>query len=115
MDTEPITVLIAEDSIELGLAVELTLKQAGFSTQRVSTGKEVLDFCATHSPDTTLLLLDYQLGDLTAKEVIQRLKKQNRCYYFVVMTGYGNESIAVDMMKLGAEEYLVKEIGRAHV
>jgi signal transduction histidine kinase/ActR/RegA family two-component response regulator len=109
MDTEPITVLIAEDSIELGLAVELTLKQAGFSTQRVSTGKEVLDFCATHSPDTTLLLLDYQLGDLTAKEVIQRLKKQNRCYYFIVMTGHGNESIAVDMMKLGAEEYLVKD------
>lgn len=115
MDAEPITVLIAEDSIELGLALELTLNHAGFSTHRVSNGKGVLNYCATHSPDTTLLLLDYQLGDITAKEVIRRLKKQNLCFYFVIMTGYGDESIAVDMMKMGAEEYLVKDANTVDV
>lgn len=108
MDVKPTTVLIAEDNVELGIALERILHRAGFVTERVLNGKQVLDFCATHSPDTTLLLLDYRLGDLTAKEVVQRLKKQNLQYFFIIMTGFGNEGIAVEMMKLGAADYLVK-------
>lgn len=102
------SVLIAEDDHALGILVERTLQQAGFMSHRVYNGKETLEFCTTHSPENTILLLDYQLGDYTAKEIVRRLKEKNRIFPFIVMTGYGNENVAVEMMKLGAEDYLTK-------
>lgn len=109
MDTEKAyKVLIAEDNQALGILVERTLQEAGFISHRVFNGRETLDFCATHSPDKTILLLDYQLGDYTAKEIVQHMKEKNQHFPFIVMTGYGSENVAVEMMKLGAEDYLIK-------
>ena len=105
---ETFTVLIAEDDHALGSLVEHTLNRAGFVTHRVPDGRQALDFCRTRSPNNTLLLLDYQLGDLTAKDIILTLKKQSLDFPFIVMTGYGSEEVAVEMMKLGSEDYLVK-------
>ncbi|MCP5104451.1 MAG: response regulator, partial [bacterium] len=62
------------------------------------------------NPDV-LLLLDFKLLDMTGGEVIDRLKEKGVEVPFLIMTGNGDERIAVEMMKLGARDYLVKDKG----
>lgn len=102
------TILIAEDNAGLGVLIQRKLTNAGFSAENTHSGSEVLEKCSMLSDEKALLLLDYQLGDMTAQDVIIELKKQSRQFTFVVMTGFGDQQVAVDMMKLGADDYLIK-------
>ncbi|MFO7931700.1 MAG: response regulator [Desulfosalsimonas sp.] len=56
-----------------------------------------------------VLLLDQNLPDLQGSDLIACLEKQDLKIPFVVMTGHGDESLAVEMMKLGADDYLLKD------
>ena len=49
------------------------------------------------------------LPDMTGRDVLNHLKKLSIEVPFVVMTGKGNENLAVEMMKLGAADYLIKD------
>ena len=60
-------------------------------------------------PRDSILLLDYMLPDMTGKDVIESLKQRDCDITFVTVTGHGSELIAVEMMKLGARDYLIKD------
>ncbi len=102
------TIVIADDDFELGALIKRKLTRAGFSVEQTLHASETIEKCSSLSDNTTLLLLDYQLGDMTARDVIIELKKQGHHFPFVVMTGFGDEQVAVEMMKLGADDYLIK-------
>jgi hypothetical protein len=53
-------------------------------------------------------LLDLKLQDADARHVIRQLAEANRLPPFVIITGQGDEQVAVEMMKSGARDYLVK-------
>ena len=72
------------------------------------TGQEALDALAAKAP--ALLLLDYSLPDMTASALLTRAREQGSSLPpFVVVTGAGDERIAVEMMKNGARDYLIKD------
>jgi PAS domain S-box-containing protein len=102
------TVLVAEDDRELGILVERKLSRAGFKTLRSFNGQETLRLCSDHQDDRLFVMMDYQLGDMTAQEVVTELRNRGHEKPFIVTTGFGSEQVAVEMMKLGAEDYLVK-------
>jgi CheY-like chemotaxis protein/predicted RNA-binding Zn-ribbon protein involved in translation (DUF1610 family) len=56
-----------------------------------------------------LLLLDYRLPDMTGIELIQELKKKQVKTPIILLTSKGSEKIAVEAMKLGVRDYIVKE------
>ena len=60
-----------------------------------------------NKPD--LLLLDYFMGSVIGKDLIPHLREKNILPPFIIMTGHGDERIAVNMMKLGASDYVVKD------
>lgn len=64
--------------------------------------------CQHSMPD--LILLDFMLPDATGLEFIEELKLSTgrKLLPIVMLTGYGNESVAVQAMKSGAQDYLVK-------
>lgn len=68
-----------------------------------------LEMVEEHRPD--LILLDYHLHDGTGVEFLQELSALGgtRAYPVVMLTGTGSEAIAVQVMKAGAQDYLVKE------
>ncbi|MFQ5613293.1 MAG: PAS domain S-box protein [Anaerolineae bacterium] len=105
----PATVLIADDDEALARLIEKNLGRAGFRTASASSGAEAIARIADRPP--TLLLLDYRLPDMTGQEVIEALLEQDCRLPFIVTTGYGDEQIAVEMMKLGARDYLAKSTG----
>ena len=101
------TVLVVEDDKGLGRLIKKNLERAGFHTILATKGAEALDILS--SEGDILLLLDYKLPDMTGKQVLERLNEAQCLTPFIVMTGHGDERIAVDMMKFGARDYLVKD------
>ncbi len=101
------TVLIAEDDEGLSRLVQKRLQHNGFHVQRAVTGAEAIERIVNNS--STLLLLDYSLPDMTGREFIESLAERQCNIPFIVITGQGDEKIAVEMMKLGARDYLVKD------
>lgn len=106
------TVLIVENNEGLNRLIKKQLEQAGFQTATAYTGKDCLgEITKLINP---VLLLDYLLPDMTARNIIEKLREDNSTEPpFVVMTGHGDEITAVEMMKLGARDYIVKSDGVA--
>src|SRR4030043_2254679 len=101
------TILVVEDDEALLRLIQKNLQRAGFHTEGVSNGTEAITIVAKKPPE--LLLLDYRLPDMTGKQLIEALSKQQCNLPFIVITGHGDEKVAVEMMKLGARDYLLKD------
>lgn len=56
------------------------------------------------------LLLDYMLGALTGLQVLAKIRAANNDVPTILLTGTGNEDVAVEAMKRGAQDYLVKDV-----
>jgi PAS domain S-box-containing protein len=104
---ELLSVLVVEDDIGLNRLIQKTLQRAGFPTDGALNGTDAVAKMAINGD--MLLLLDYSLPDMTARELVETLCAKGCRPPFVVMTGYGDERIAVEMMKLNASDYLVKD------
>jgi len=57
-----------------------------------------------------LLLLDLKLPDIEGPALIGSMTSMDRSVPFIIITGQGDERVAVDMMKRGALDYLVKDV-----
>lgn len=101
------TILIVDDDAGLVRLIEKALRREGFETAKASSGLGALVWVEQHHAD--LMLLDLKLHDVEAPELILRLQQLPLVPPFVVITGQGDERVAVDMMKRGALDYLVKD------
>jgi len=103
-----VSILIIEDDIGLNELMEERLQENEYLIFCFQTGSAALDWLKTNSP--TLMIVDYSLLDMNAQEFITSIKTQtNSIPPFIVATGQGDERIAVEMMKLGAKEYIIKD------
>lgn len=102
-------ILLVEDDAGLVELITENMEELGFSLMSAASGAEAFTCLKKQTPD--LLLLDYSLPDINGKELIETLNtQQTPPPPFIITTGQGDESIAVNMMKLGAKDYLVKDI-----
>ena len=95
-------ILIVDDDAGLARLIERTLQRAGFATATANSGQEALAWLTGNTAD--LLLLDLKLPDIKGTELMNQIEVP-----FVVITGQGDERTAVDMMKRGALDYVVKD------
>jgi PAS domain S-box-containing protein len=79
----------------------------GFEVDAISSGEELFSYLDKNNP--ALLLMDYMLNDLNAKEIVSELQKKEKMPPFIIMTGFGDEKLAVDLMKMGAIDYIKKD------
>lgn len=101
-------ILIVEDDQGLQHLIIRNLVKEGFDCLGFSTGKEILDYLL--SGQEGILLLDHKLPDMSGKEIIEKMVVLGLKRPFIIMTGQGDEKLAVDMMKRGASDYLIKDI-----
>jgi FixJ family two-component response regulator len=101
------TILLVDDDSALLHLVQEHLAEHGYQTHGVTSGAAALDWLETHS--ARLMLLDYVFPDMFGDEILQRLQDRGIQVPFVVVTGHGNEALAVAMMKRGARDYLLKD------
>ena len=107
MAGNPSTILIVDDDRGLLRLLERALKRQGFVTATAGSGQEAIAWFAKDSAD--LMLLDLKLQDIEGKELVNHLASVGHSIPFIIMTGQGDERVAVDMMKRGALDYLVKD------
>ena len=107
--TSAATILVVEDDELLNKSVRRLLDKEGMKSEGFLTGAAGLERVFA-SPDNVLLLLDYSIPDLTAKQFVDMVRERGLEIPFMIITGHGDEMIAVEMMKLGAVEYIVKSI-----
>jgi PAS domain S-box-containing protein len=106
------TILIVEDSPEdreIYRRYLLRDHDYDYTIIEASLGKEGLNLWRQHEPD--VVLLDYQLPDMNGLEFLVSLQTQQPLtpISIVMMTGVGSEAIAVQAIKAGVQDYLVKE------
>src|SRR6266540_6158974 len=104
----PARILIVDDDAGLLRLVEKALEREGFATATASSGKDAISWLARNTAD--LMLLDLKLQDIEGRELVNRLASRGRAVPFIIITGQGDERVAVDMMKRGALDYLVKDV-----
>jgi two-component system, NarL family, sensor histidine kinase UhpB len=100
------TLLVVDDDRGLLRLAAKALEREGFSVATASSGAEAIAWLRANQPD--LLLLDLRLQDCEARQIIGQLSTLNRLPPFLIITGQGDERVAVEMMKSGARDYLVK-------
>ncbi len=104
--TEP-RILLVEDESAIRLALSGLLKRAGFEIEQAATGEEALERLARE--DFDFVLTDLALGEGASGMDVLRLSKERQPETPVVMiTAHGNEKIAVEAMKAGADDYVPK-------
>jgi CheY-like chemotaxis protein len=106
-------ILIVDDEPDMRLAVRNVLKLRGYEIAEAGDGPSALELARKEKPD--LVLLDMRLPGMDGIEVLSGLKKIDASLPVVMITGYGHIRSAVDVMKLGASEYLQKPFENAQL
>ena len=106
--SEPLKVLIIEDSA-LDAKVLVGLIQAGgyqVTSERVETGNQFTTALDNETWD--VILADYNLPDFNGAEGLELLQQSGQDIPFIVISGGIGEDLAVQIMKSGAHDYLMK-------
>ena len=106
-------ILIVEDDEIFLRPLQRTLEVAGYDVMVVPSGEDAIDLLK--SDDVDLMLTDKRLPGIDGVEMVRRVKADHPNLAVVVMTAYGTIGSAVEAMRLGAEDYLVKPFDAAEV
>src|SRR5277367_5493899 len=99
-------ILIVEDEAKMRRLLELNLGEDGFTTFSAGDAETGLKLLRENPID--LVLTDLKLPGMNGQEFLQTVKRQNAAMPVVVMTAFGSVETAVDAMKAGASDYVLK-------
>src|ERR1044072_4269419 len=99
-------ILIAEDDPILAKGLSASLRDCGYSVDRVATGAEVLGAIASFEFD--LLILDLGLPRMSGLEVLQPLRAKSADLPVLILTAQDGVEARVRGLDLGADDYLAK-------
>ncbi|MDH5446333.1 MAG: sigma-54 dependent transcriptional regulator [Gammaproteobacteria bacterium] len=101
-----LSVLIVEDDQELLEALSDTLQLAGYEVLTASHGEQALVLLGQH--EINLVISDIQMPIMDGQTLLKKIKQSNHSVPVMLMTAYGTIQQAVDAMRDGAVDYLVK-------
>jgi FixJ family two-component response regulator len=106
MQSEQLSVLIIDDNPEdIATYKRLLLRSTDYSflILEADSGTRGLNLFTENNVDC--ILLDYRLPDANGLELLEKMASDKPVIF---LTGYGNETVAVEAMKKGATDYLIK-------
>ncbi len=107
------TILIVEDEAKMRRLLELNLGDDGFKTLSAGDAESALKLLASDTVD--LVLTDLKLPGKSGLELLQAAKQENPALPVVVMTAFGSVETAVEAMKAGASDYVLKPFSLAEI
>src|SRR6201984_2307763 len=105
------TILIVEDEARMRRLLELDLSEAGYQTCSSADAEKGLALLRREQID--LVLTDLKLPGVGGLDFLQAAKRLNGALPVVVMTAYGSVETAVEAMKAGASDYVLKPFALA--
>jgi len=99
--------IVEDDPLQRNL-IKKNLEEEGYAVFEAATSREALEIVAQQPID--IAVVDYKLDGETGIDVIQKMLEQNPLITPIVVTAYGNVENAVEALKKGAYDYIVKPI-----
>ncbi|MDC0612538.1 sigma-54 dependent transcriptional regulator [Vibrio sp.] len=99
-------VLMVEDTASVAVLYRSYLTPLDIDINIVGTGKDALESLEFREPD--LILLDLRLPDMTGMDVLKEVKRRNPDVPVIFMTAHGSIDTAVQAMRFGAQDFLIK-------
>src|SRR5690242_4306441 len=100
------SILIVEDEAKMRRLLELNLGEQGFTTHAAADAEAGLKLLSQEKID--LVVTDFRLPGMNGLEFLQAIKRMNASLPVVMMTAYGSVESAVEAMKMGASDYVLK-------
>ncbi len=101
-------ILIVDDDNLVGISLKKVLTKLDYDVAICMDGGKVEESCDLHQPD--IILLDIYLTTHNGLDILKILQKKYYHIPVIMITGYADVKIAVEAMKLGAFDFLLKPI-----
>lgn len=106
MKSNTYKLLIVDDEKDICRALEFLLSREGYSVDTAMSGEDALERLKKTSYD--LVLTDLKMGGMSGMELLERAKAISPSMIVIIMTAYASVENAVEAMKKGASDYIVK-------
>ena len=101
-------ILIIDDDLDLCTLLGRYLSKNGFEIDMAHSGAKGIAKFSEQKFD--MVICDYRLGDMEGTKVLTTLRKDNPAVKVLMITGYSDIKTAVEVIKLGAFDYIVKSL-----
>jgi CheY-like chemotaxis protein len=99
-------VLIVDDEKNIRLALSRSLEILGVETESTQDGEEAL--AKLREKEFGLILLDIRMPGMDGMEVLRQVRESSPDIRIIILTAYGTIELAVEAMKLGADDFIQK-------
>ncbi|MCD6161432.1 MAG: sigma-54-dependent Fis family transcriptional regulator [candidate division Zixibacteria bacterium] len=99
-------ILVVDDELSIRISLGDLLRRDGYRVEAAESGESALEILKAQSFD--LLMVDVKMPGIDGLEMLKRVKENDPDTTVVMMTAYGSVDSAVQAMKLGAIDYVVK-------
>ncbi len=99
-------IMVVDDELIVRESLAAWLEQDGAAVDRAESGEQAIDLMRENLYD--ILFVDIKMPGMGGFEVLERVKKSFPTSVVVIITAYGTVDYAVQAMKLGADDFLVK-------
>jgi two-component system response regulator HydG len=101
-------ILIIDDEVNVALLLSKFLTRNGFDVTTASTGSIGMEYLK--NGDFNLVLCDFRLEDTDGREMLKNIKTQYPKTGVIIITGYSDIKMAVELIKMGAYDYITKPL-----
>lgn len=101
-------ILIVDDEINIGLILSKFLTRNGFDVNTATTGASAFECLAKETYN--LVLCDFRLEDTDGREILRKIKESYPETGVIIITGYSDIKLAVELIKMGAFDYITKPL-----
>jgi DNA-binding NtrC family response regulator len=104
-------ILVVEDEDKLRRVIQLQLQSAGFEVEQAGAAEPALKL----SDRADLVITDLRLPGMDGLDLLAAIRRQNSATPVIVMTAYGSVETAVEAMKAGAADFVMKPFSLDHL
>ncbi|MBN2788704.1 MAG: response regulator, partial [Candidatus Delongbacteria bacterium] len=101
-------ILVIDDEQELREFVSMSLELNDYDTVEAENGKDAL--AKIEQNDFDCIVSDVEMPHMTGPEFLKAFREKNTIIPVIMLTGVKNLNTVIEVMKLGAQDYLVKPI-----
>lgn len=101
-------ILIIDDEINIGLLLSKFLTRNSFIVETATNGNSAMEYLSKDKFD--LVLCDYRLEDTDGRQMLIKIKESYPRTGVIIITGYSDIKLAVELIKLGAYDYITKPL-----
>ncbi|HUQ65983.1 MAG TPA: sigma-54 dependent transcriptional regulator [Flavitalea sp.] len=102
------TILIIDDDRDMCLLLKRFLTRHGYEVLEAYNGKKSLELLENTEP--SLVMCDFRLEDMEGNVLLGKIKERYPHMPVIIITGYSDIKIAVEVMKMGAYDYITKPL-----